>query len=372
MRVAFLLPLRHSASEGLAKYVRQVVPRWRQNAGEFNVDVVVPKGILPCLDSIGASVVEVPRNDFRSGFRAMSGVVNGGNYDIALSAIARPLDIKNTPLVVTVQNVEPIQDPTYPMPLLWRMRLLALRREHRHACTAATHIISVSAYVKEQLCRRFEIPSERVDVVYHGYDSAEATRVKRPRIRDLGAFIFCAGSIVPYRGYEDVIRMLGVLKRWGNSRVVVVFAGDACRASRGYERSLQLLANKTGVVDSVIWAGHLDPAEMNWCFQNGKMFIQTSRAEAFPNILVEACGNGAVVISCDHQPMPEVLAESAQYYSPGAIDALAAMVVRTLDKTNTPEDEVRKRAKKRASMFSWDSTAEKTVRVLERIWRCSQ
>jgi glycosyltransferase involved in cell wall biosynthesis len=267
-----------------------------------------------------------------------------------------------------VQNIEPLQKAIYPMPLMWRLRLLALRREHRLACRQATRVLAVSNHTKAELCRRFGLSADTVDVVHHGVDFDEGPAC-RPSLEIPGDFLFAAGSIVPYRGYEDCIRAIARLREWNGDTPALVLAGTGATLAEPYERMLRALAKALHVEDRVIWAGQLSRDRMNWCYRNARLFIQSSRAEACPNIQLEAIGNGCLCVSCDHPPMPEISQDAAFYYRVGDDMALAQRIRETLNLDPDEAAAARARARHRAAELSWDATAQRTLDVLCRAVR---
>ena len=252
------------------------------------------------------------------------------------------------------------------MPLIWRLRLWMLRREYVKACRQSSRVLAVSNYAKGEVCRRFNLHQEMVDVVYHGIDSVEIATTRKPDFDIPEDFIFSAGSIVPYRGYEDIIRSLAQLRSNGGKAPCVILAGSGAYHPTSYERFLRRLAKSLRVEDIIIWAGQLQSEEMAWCFHNAKLFIQTSRAEACPNIVLEAMGHGCVAISCDHPPMPEFFVDTAFYYPTGDAGALAVKIQRVLEMGQDEIRMVQVRAQNRASFFTWEKTAAQTMEVLER------
>jgi len=243
MNVAILVPVRVGGSVGFIKHLNEVVPRWKLNDRIDKISIFASAGTLDVLGTLGVDLVQVPRDDYRTGFRRMGELVKAGAYDVALNSTARPVKLKSFPLVTTVQNIEPIQTPTYPMPFLWRLRLWAFRREHAIACRQATRVLALSNYVKSTVCRRFHLGQEKVDVVYLGFDPAEVTCACKPdlNIRE-GDFIFSAGSIVPYRGYEDIICALAEIRSKGGLVPCAVLAGSRVGPGKTYEESLIKLA----------------------------------------------------------------------------------------------------------------------------------
>lgn len=366
MKVAFLIPINNDGSGGFSKHICEVVPRWLKSKNLENVNILVPTGILNEVEALGVHVNRLAKDDYRSGFAQVKKLAKENAYDVVFCAAARPVKLDGCPVVTMVRNIEPIQTPCYPMPLKWRIRLWILRHEHSLACRQATRVIGVSNYVKQEVSRRFRIQLEKIDIVYHGYSFSEQAVSRKPAVNIPEDFLFSAGSFVPYRGYEDILRALAEIKADGRNMPTIVLAGSEGKHTKSYGRFLKNLAKSLCIENNVICTGHLQREEMNWCYRNARMFIQTSRAETFSNIQVEAMAHGCVCISCDHPPMPEIFDNAALFYKIGNSTSLSDRIRQVLNMTKTEAEGWSLKAVRRASFFSWDKTAQQTLEVLER------
>jgi glycosyltransferase involved in cell wall biosynthesis len=367
LKLVILNPVRTGVSGGFVKFIREVVTRWSRNNIIERISIVSPEAVVEGAENLDVDFHFVSRDDYRTGFREMARRAEAGNYDVALCTTARPVKLQGCPIVTMVQNIEPIQRPVYHMPFAWRMRLWSLRWETAIACRQATRVLAISDHAKQEVCRRFGIQPDIVDVVYFGFDPNESASPRKP---DIGVpeddFIFSAGSIVPYRGYEDIIRALTRFRSDSPRIPFVVLAGTGVAYARSYKKQLQRLASSLGVENRIAWAGQLTRDEMAWCYRNAKLFVQTSRAEACPNIVLEAMGNGCLCVSCDHSPMPEIFHDAALFYPIGDAGALAARIKMALEMDTNEAESWRMRGLQRATFFSWDKTADQTLEVLQR------
>jgi alpha-1,3-rhamnosyl/mannosyltransferase len=100
--------------------------------------------------------------------------------------------------------------------------------------------------------------------------------------------------------------------------------------------------------------------ELNAC----GAFVMTSRAEACPNTALEAMSAGAMIVSVDHEPMPEFFGDAALYYRAGDARALAERISTVLAGRVSPP-EIAARARARAAGFTWSTTADRTIHELE-------
>jgi len=268
-----------------------------------------------------------------------------------------------------VRNVEPLQQPTYRTTMAWRARLRILRWETLKACKQATRIIAVSRYVKDLLCES-GVPGGKIDVIYHGVGPDRAGEsMPAPCAGVRVPFLFSAGSLVPYRGFEDILRAVATIKEDGRRAPVVVLAGSGSRLARGYERELRALANDLGVQESIVWAGQLNRAEMNWCARAAVAVIQASRAESFSLFQVEALQAGAVVVSTKQAPMPEILGSSAMYYEGGDAADLARVIRRVLAMTPSERRTRSEAAKVHGGKYSPDRDANEILNTIEVAYR---
>jgi D-inositol-3-phosphate glycosyltransferase len=160
---------------------------------------------------------------------------------------------------------------------------------------------------------------------------------------------------------EDAIRALALITpQTPHTRLVI--AGSPDPGTENYDRAMKRLARAQGVEERVVWAGHLGPADMAWCFRRAAAFIMTSRVEACPNTALEAMSEGALCLSTKNPPMPEFFGDAAAYYPAGDSAALARLLVdRALRATAGDVAASREAGRRRSRRYSWSDTAERTV-----------
>jgi glycosyltransferase involved in cell wall biosynthesis len=273
-----------------------------------------------------------------------------------------------------VRNMEPLVAGWAGNAWLERLKNIARKREARTACHRASRVLAVSDYVRRFLVGAWNVPTDRVGVVHHGVEDpiAPANTVKPHLASALthGRFVLTAGSIRPARGLEDLLRAWPRVRQCVPSLHLVV-AGKPDPGTRGHFRKLQRLEKALIIADEVIWAGHLTETEMAWCFQNAAAFVMTSRAEACPNIVLEAMAYGALCVSTDAPPMPEVFRSAAAYYRQASPSALAESLIGVLQAGVSEKRSLRSAALRRARDFGWRQTAERTVEELSAALRAS-
>jgi glycosyltransferase involved in cell wall biosynthesis len=150
-----------------------------------------------------------------------------------------------------------------------------------------------------------------------------------------------------------------------NNDMSLVIAGGVDSGMDDYRKRLSDVAQKYGVDNRIVWKGRLTLDEMAEIYRFCSLFIMTSRAEACPNIALEAMAHGCLVVSGIKQPMVEFFQDSALYYANGDAIQLAAKMNTALGMSEQQRSVFVTRARRRAKQFSWQLTADKTVRELE-------
>jgi glycosyltransferase involved in cell wall biosynthesis len=348
-------------SGGYLKYLHSLLPLLRRDARISQLDVFVPEGVR--VDA-GGPVRSWPLRDAFRGYAALRRDLKALAPDVVFFPTARLIDCGRVPAVVMVRNMEPLTVPFGGNTWREALRNVARARVARQACRRASRVIAVSDHVRRFVTERWGLPAGKVGRVYHGIDATGAPPVPPQQLEGMQRFVFTAGSIRPARGLEDLIRAAPALIAREPSLKIVI-AGKPDASTRPYETRMRRLSERVGAAAAIAWPGQLGPAEMAWGYERCAAFVVTSRAEACPNVALEALAHGAPVVSTSQDPMPEFFAGTAAYYRPKDPAELAARLASIL--TEPESDRARRRAAAiaRAAEFPWSRTAEETIVQLQ-------
>jgi glycosyltransferase involved in cell wall biosynthesis len=248
------------------------------------------------------------------------------------------------------------------------------RRLVRSSIKRADHTIAVSGFVKDYLTTSLRVPENKISQVHHGLAPRANGFSRRPALIPAGwdrGFLFTCGSIRPARGLEDAFEALLDLKTRNRDMRLVIAGGTSPGMTKYHEGLVRFLAAR-GLADRVCWAGTLSDEEMCWCYKRCFLFIMTSRVEACPNIALEALSSGAISIAANNPPLPEVFVDCASFYETGNGRSLAEAIIGRLSLSDRERRSLSERARERSMMFSWDTTADKTLEVLRRVLKRSK
>jgi glycosyltransferase involved in cell wall biosynthesis len=363
MRIALVNLTGGGLSGGYRKYLRMLVPRLLADPRVADLRMFSPAGMDPALD-VGTPHTRWPRQDRLSGYRTLRRLVREGRPDVVFIPSARWLDF-GRPTASMVRNMEPLMVPLAGNPPGEALRNLLRAGTARYSVGRASRVIAVSHFVREFLTERWAVPASKIEVIYHGADEPGPCSA-RPG-PDARPFLLTAGSIRPARGLEDLLEALARLRDRGVDLPLLV-AGSGPPAFASYERRLRARTNRVGPDAGITWLGEVDPDRLAALYQTCAAFVMTTRAEACPNTALEAMANGALCVSTDAPPMPEMFGDAAVYYrrEEGAhlADVLEQILIRAPERSRNA---LRETARRRSRDFTWARTAVDTVTALEKM-----
>jgi glycosyltransferase involved in cell wall biosynthesis len=173
-----------------------------------------------------------------------------------------------------------------------------------------------------------------------------------------GALVVSVGSLLPKKGHDDLVR------------AVAAVPGASLRIlGEGPERaSLVALATQLGVTDRIELVGAVASSDVRTHLDAATAFCLASKPtpdgdrDGVPNVLIEAMGRGAPVISTTVAGIPELLGDGRGHLvPPGDVDALAAAIADTL----ADPDAARARAEAALAHVREAYTTDVNWRVLE-------
>ena len=359
-------------SGGYKKILREIIPLIRKDEQITNLAVFVPPQVKA--SDIGFAEGEPlgtwPEMDVYSGYSRLKRAVIDSRPDVIFMATARWIGAGKLPVVVMVQNMEPMVAPFGGNSAGDCLRNIVKARLAKRACVAANRVIAPSRHVKDFLVERWGLPTDKISVVYNGLGPpVQRSDSEKPPIleeRQDRRFVFTAGSIRPARGLSDIIRGFSFL-RSERRELDLIIAGGVSPRAEAHAACLRQQVDDAGLGGRVVWTGHLSERQMSWCYYNCSAFVMTSRAETCPYIALEAMAHGCLILSTTQEPMPEVFDRAAIYYQPHEPQDLAKNLQLLLDMNPEVQKEYRIAATARATEFRWEDMARGIISVLRSV-----
>ncbi|MFQ5881347.1 MAG: glycosyltransferase family 4 protein [Candidatus Methylomirabilales bacterium] len=272
----------------------------------------------------------------------------------------------------SILNIHYMQNFSFPESLPW-VRRLCLGVMMRHAARKASRIICGSQSVKAEIIRYLGVPPEKVRVVYHGIAKIfldERHEASEGFVATLGIkkpYVLSIGNALPHKNLGRLIQAYVQVKHWGSFPHQLVIVGEA----RIRETlSTDLAGVPLPLREQIIFTGYLENRHLPSLYRSADLFVFPSYCESFGIPLLEAMASGTPIVTSNIQAMPEITGGAAYLVNPFDSMDLALGMLRVLTEAELREELIYK-GQARIRDFSWDQTAQETVKVFEEIARLS-
>lgn len=228
----------------------------------------------------------------------------------------------------------------------------------------ATRIATVSSYSKQDICEQYNVPSDKIDVVYNGahdeykpLDWNEREAVKEKYADGCEYFVF-AGALHPRKNIVNLLKAFIAFKKRQRSNMKLVIVG---RLAWKYEEVLQM-QQEMPFREDVKWVGYMNVDELSQVMGGAYALVYPSLFEGFGIPILEALECNVPAIVSNTSAMPEVAGEAGLLVDPKNVDDIAEKM-QQLYKDENLRTKLIANAKEQIKKFSWDQSAD-------RLWDC--
>ena len=229
---------------------------------------------------------------------------------------------------------------------LYHRVVLALERR---VFATTPSIVAISRTGKAEIERLYDVPGDRVEVVYNGVDLERFRPENRARLGAAARAEVALGKDVPLALFVG-----SGFERKGLATAFEALAlGDRARrllvAGKGSRRAHEALATRLGVAERVLWLGPRQDIE-RW-YAAADVVLLPTRYEPFGNVHLEALASGVPVVTTTRAGGAEIIAEGASgaVVAPGDAPATAA----AMDRLRAEDPRVSEAARRGAEPFTF-------------------
>lgn len=263
-----------------------------------------------------------------------------------------------TPLMMTLHGSDMFVHPEFfQAGVRWRLNALLARGFRR-----ARLIVCVSQHVRDMVQQRFQVPDERLAVVYHGIDSSfrplppiEARGVVRERYGITRPYVLYVGKIVASKNVPRLVEAFVRFRRACGSDVLLVMAGKSYPRMSRVDESVWRSSEKEGVLR----IGQVPHRDLPWLYGGALAFAFPSLWEGFGLPIVEAMACGVPVITSAVSCLPEVAGGAALLVDPHSVSEIEAALHRACFDQRLRAELIAK-GLHRSQDFSWLTAAQQT------------
>ncbi|MEE8391496.1 MAG: glycosyltransferase family 1 protein [Anaerolineae bacterium] len=261
------------------------------------------------------------------------------------------------PIVITIHDLSFIRFPDLFRPAN-RLYLTVLTRL---SARRARRLIAVSAHAAAETAQLLGVPSERIDVVYHGVDpafrplSANQVAAFRQRQGLPERFVLFVGTLEPRK---NLVRLIEAFARIHNGRTKLMLVGG-----KGWlYDELFARVQGLGLEDAVVFPGYVMNDDLPLWYNAATVLAYPSVYEGFGLPVLEAQACGTPVLTSNVSSLPEAAGDGALMVDPYDVDALAVGLNQMLT-DEALRCELQERGLIHARQFSWPRAAQETARV---------
>lgn len=229
----------------------------------------------------------------------------------------------------------------------------------------AAHILTVSEFSRQDICRLYKLDPAKITVAHNGASPVfkPISPVDKHLIRDefTGGepYLVFVGALHPRKNVLRLLQAFDQFKKQTGSSTKLLIVGENLWRSK--KLNIPDLASR----NDVLFTGHQPLEKLAKIVAAARFMAFVSYFEGFGIPLVEAMQAGCPVLSGNKTSLPEVAGNAALFCDPFDVNAIANGLIE-LDQNESLREELVQKGYERAKAFSWNSTAEKIWQVLQR------
>lgn len=231
---------------------------------------------------------------------------------------------------------------------------------------AADRIIAISRYEKKELVNMFHVPSEKIDVVYHGIDHRRFRQLPDSLLipfkhkRHLpDQYLFYLGTDYPHKNLINlVLAFQEVLKTDDGKGYFLVIAGNRHYFHGDHELNRLIKPLR----ERIILPGYLPDEEIPLFYNAAQLVVFPSLEEGFGFPVLEAFACGTPLVCSNTASLPEIAADAALLVDTRNYTKLAHAIIELIGDQQMQRN-LTTLGKLRAAEFTWEQCGRETAEV---------
>ncbi len=257
----------------------------------------------------------------------------------------------------TVVTIHGLEYEFSPESYSWYERFY-MRFSIRNSVRWAGQVIAVSENTKRDLMRLYQVPQEKISVIYEGFQKSEVTPDSSGQNNQAPYFLFI-GRVEERKNVVRIIEAFGIFKQKTGLSHKLVLAG---KPGYGYER-IKYQVSSIKYREDVVELGYVDEKTKWELLKKAESLLFPSLYEGFGLPILEAQAVGTPVITSNTSSLPEIAGKGALLVDPLDSRALAQAMERVVADKEFRAGIIDK-ATQNVGRFSWCQCAENIAKFL--------
>jgi glycosyltransferase involved in cell wall biosynthesis len=231
----------------------------------------------------------------------------------------------------------------------------------------ADHIIAVSTNTKRDIISQLHIAPDQIAVIPNAVESQfrllppeEGQALRQAQwITSATICLLNVGSEHPRKNLDTVLEVLNHLKTKG-------IDAHLWKVGSGFSPTQQQLIQTYGLEKQITNLGKPDKATLIQIYNAADVLLAPSLYEGFGFTILEAMACGTPVVASNVSSLPEVAGDAAILLDPLDVEGMVE-AIQHLQVDPTYRQQLIDRGLARATLFTWEKTAEQVAKVYEKL-----
>ncbi len=235
---------------------------------------------------------------------------------------------------------------------------------------SATRIIAISQSAKKDLIEKLQIPAEKIQVIYGGFDSRfkridkiKSQQVLLDKYQIKLPFILAQPAFSIHKNVERIFLSFKKFLEQSSGEINLVVV---CKLIPSEEKIWNQQLKELGIRDQVILTNFVLGQALPLFYNAAEVLLFPSLYEGFGMPILEAMACGCPVITSNVSSMPEVGGNAAEYVNPEDVDSIVKALEKVYDNPKLREKMVNK-GFKQIKKFSWEKCAKQTLEIYHQL-----
>jgi glycosyltransferase involved in cell wall biosynthesis len=237
----------------------------------------------------------------------------------------------------------------------------------KFAVKSAKRVIAISEATKKDLIRFYKAGSDKIAVTHLGLDSRFRPmkyEQVQPVLDKYGLiyqkYILFVGTIQPRKNIIRLVEAFQKIRKENHIEEKLVIAGQRGWLWEPIVKKIKM----AGLDGSILYLDYVKKEDLPAIIAGAKLLTLPALYEGFGLPPLEAMASGVPVVVSNVSSLPEVVGDAGVLVDPDSEESMADGLLRVLMDNNLREQMIAK-GLERASQFTWENTAGKTLEVFE-------
>ena len=234
-----------------------------------------------------------------------------------------------------------------------RFRMFYIKKVLPHYVRKAQSIVAISQSTRNDLIQYWNIPEEKITVVYNGFTPPAEVEVKKKK-----QILYISRIEHPGKNHLNLLKAFELLPEELRTKFTLVMPG----ASWNGAEAVFAYAEKSPCRKQFKFTGFVDFAKLPELYAESTMYIFPSHFEGFGLSLLEAMHAGVPCACSNNSSLGELGKGAAELFDPASPESIAASMTKILSDPDY-QQELADKGREKSASFSWQNTAEALTEI---------